>query len=118
MELTPPSNWRGKLWVIALALIVLDLAIFASMPPSEVTHLDGTRELLSRGGAVRAAAVTLLVSIPIFTAVLCALAALFPFRGLPYGSKYARIFMPVLVGLYAVVTVVGLLSLLHSSLRP
>ena len=99
--------------MVLATLLVAVFVIFVAIPPTTVTHLDGTREILSRWQKVRTAAITLLVSLPVLAAALGALVALIPRHGLPYRKKYVRSWLLTLIALYGAFGALGAIKLLR-----
>ena len=105
MEVVQPSERYLGLWIALISLVILNLVVLAFLPPQIITHIDGTVEHISGLHAFRTMAEAQLFSLPFAAAILGALAALLPYKKLPYQKKYLRSWLLSLILLYAVSTI-------------
>jgi hypothetical protein len=99
-----------KLGVIAVALLIIDLIfsyILWKTDLSGASNLDGTYNEPGSENIIRALVMALLLSLPLLSAILGTIPAIFINRELPYGTRYPKGILLTLVLLYGLMAVSG-----------
>lgn len=104
---------RRRHLLLAVALLAGLFLITLALPPSEVVHLDGTREVFERKAAVANMLRATLISIPVLSLLLAFGVAALPYKNLPYRQKYGRAWLMTLLTIYGIMTALGTLKLIR-----